>query len=211
MYAGHYSYARKSKGNFMSDIWLTPDLGIGTSVSIGASAAQNKQISQIDDLFASTTPTPSSRDAIAASALSNAMQAQQHGNPAEAIKDSTISIGLSPYSDNAVKAYQLLSQIYQNQNSNGTAIALLKQAQEVFPQSDTIDCALGDIYYGQKDYATAIKAYSKAVAENPGTSSDNYSLGQAYMAEGNYTAAETQFKIRSPAGLAPSMTPCRAE
>ena len=88
----------------------------------------------------------------------------------------------------------MLSQIYQKQGNNNEAINLLKQAQEVFPQSDTIDCALGDIYYGQKDYTDAVKAYSKAVSENPGTSSDNYSLGQAYMAEGNYTAAESQFK-----------------
>ncbi len=179
----------------MSDIWLTPSIGIGLSTSVGASSDQNKQNMQVDDLFSSTAPTQDMIDNIAASALSNGTNAQQSGNTQEAITDYKLSIGLSPYSDNSVQAYQLLAGIYQKQGNNDAAIKLFKQAQEVFPQSDTIDCALGDVYYGQKDYTDAIKAYSKAVAENPGTSSDNYSLGQAYMAAGNYTAAETQFKM----------------
>ena len=179
----------------MSNIWLTPAIGIGFSSSIGASSTQNQQDMQVNDLFASTTPTQDMMDNIAASAISNGMNAQQSGNSTEAIKDYKLSIGLSPYSDNSVQAYQLLAGIYQKQGNTTEAITLFKQAQGVFPQSDTIDCALGDIYYGQKDYSDAVKAYKKAVTENPGTSSDNYSLGQAYMAEGNYTAAEPQFKM----------------
>ncbi|MGO9378486.1 MAG: tetratricopeptide repeat protein [Dissulfurispiraceae bacterium] len=178
----------------MSSSWLTPAIGIGLSTSLSTSSEQNQQNTQVDDLFSSTAPTQDMIDNIAAAALSSATKAQQSGNTQEAITDYKLSIGLSPYSANSVQAYQLLSQIYQKQGNNGEAINLLKQAQEVFPQCDTIDCALGDIYYGQKDYTDAVKTYSKAVAENPGTSSDNYSLGQAYMAEGNYTAAETQFE-----------------
>ena len=179
----------------MSNIWLTPAIGIGFSTSVGASSTQNQQKMQVNDLFTSTTPTQDMIDNIAASALSNGMNAQQRGNATEAIKDYKLSIGLSPYSVNSVKAYQLLAGIYQKQGNTAEAITLFNQAQGVFPQSDTIDCALGDIYYGRKNYSDSVKAYKKAVTENPGTSSDNYSLGQAYMAEGNYTAAETQFKM----------------
>ena len=127
----------------MSNIWLTPAIGIGMSTSVGASSAQNQQNMQMNDLFASTTPTQDMMDNIAASAISNGMNAQQSGNDTEAIKDYKLSIGLSPYSDNSVKAYQLLAGIYQKQGNTAEAITLFKQAQEVFPQSDTIDCALG--------------------------------------------------------------------
>ncbi len=178
----------------MSDIWLTPSIGIGTSTSIGASSAQNKQIMQVDDLFASTTTTQNMLDEISSSALSNGTNAQQSGNTTEAIRDYKLSIGLSPYSDNTVKAYQLLAGIYQKQGNNDAAIKTFQQAEKSFPQSDTIETALGDIYFGQKNYTAAEKEYAKAVKTNPSNSSDPYSLGQAYMSEGRYADAEKQFK-----------------
>jgi tetratricopeptide (TPR) repeat protein len=150
--------------------------------------------SQTNDLFSSTTPTQSSIDNIAASALANGTTAQQKSDMTDAIKDYKITIALSPQSDNAVTAYQLLAGIYQTQGNNTAAIAVLKKAEAAFPQSDTMETALGDIYYSQKDYANAEKEYSKAVMTNPSNSSDHYSLGQAYMAEGKYSAAETQIK-----------------
>ncbi len=149
---------------------------------------------QISELFSEEYSTQDMMDTISSSALSIATQDQQSGNTAEAITNYKLAIGLSPQSNNAVQAYQLLGQLYESQNNNNAAISLLKQAEKSFPQSDAIESALGNIYYSENDYADAAVEYAKAVENNPSNNTDIYSLGQAYMSQGNDSAAETAFK-----------------
>ncbi len=150
--------------------------------------------SKIDSLFSSTTTQQSQLDNLANTALSRGTDAFTQGNYDAAISAFKMAIGLSPYGDNTIKAYQLMVNAYQQQGKTDEAIKAWKQASSLFPQSDIPHSGLGDIYFSQKNYSAAEKEYTMAVKLNSTDSSNNYSLGQAYMAEGKYSYAEAQFK-----------------
>lgn len=156
--------------------------------------AMQSYSSKIDTLFSSTTTQQSQLDNIANSAIMRGTYAFTQGNYGGAITAFKMAIGLSPYGDNTLSAYQLMANAYQQQGKTGDAIKSYQQASKLFPQSDIPYASLGDIYYGQKNYTAAEGQYAMAVKLNPTLASNVYSLGQAYMAEGKYTAAETQFK-----------------
>jgi tetratricopeptide (TPR) repeat protein len=147
-----------------------------------------------NNLFSATTTSQSQLDTIANSSLSRGIDAYTSGNLAQAVTDFKRAIGLSPYSDNSLKAFQMMADAYQRLGKPDEAIKAYQQAARLFPQSDIPHTKLGDIYYGQKNYKAAEGEYTMAVRLNPTLSSNVYSLGQAYLAEGNYSAAETQFK-----------------
>jgi tetratricopeptide (TPR) repeat protein len=147
-----------------------------------------------NNLFGATTTQQSQLDTIANSSLSRGIDEYTNGNLADAVTDFKRAIGLSPYSDNSLKAFQMMADAYQRLGKPDEAIKAYQQAARLFPQSDIPHAKLGDIYYGQKNYNAAEGEYTMAVRLNPTLSSNVYSLGQAYMAEGKYSAAETQFK-----------------
>lgn len=147
-----------------------------------------------NNLFSATTSQQSQMDAIANSSLSRGLDSYTNGNLTGAITDFKRAIGLSPYSDNSLKAFQMMADAYQRLGKPDEAIKAYQQAARLFPQSDIPHAKLGDIYYGQKNYKAAEGEYTLAVRLNPTLSSNVYSLGQAYMAEGNFSAAEAQFK-----------------
>jgi len=147
-----------------------------------------------NNLFSATTNQQSQLDGIANSALSRGIDAFTKGDNDAAITEFKRSIGLSPYSDNSLKAYQLMASAYERQGKTDEVIKAYQQAARLFSQSDIPHAKLGDIYFGQKNYKAAEGEYSRAVQLNPTLSANVYALGQVYMAEGRYTDAETQFK-----------------
>jgi tetratricopeptide (TPR) repeat protein len=146
------------------------------------------------NMFSATTNTEAQIETITTSALSRGLDKYSDGNYEKAIAEFKTAASLSPYSDNALTAYEYMATAYEKQGKSDEAIKAYKQASALFPDDDELHSKLGLIYFNQNDYVSADKEYSKAVELDPNVASSVYSLGQVYMAEGLYTDAETQFK-----------------
>ena len=151
--------------------------------------------SKVDALFSATVAQQSQLDGVSASVLSRGIDAFTSGDMDRAIANFRRSIALSPYSENTMKAFQLMAEAFKKQGKNDEAIKSWQQAARMYPLNDIPAAGLGDIYFSQKNYADAEKQYKAAIRLNPTESSNYYSLGQTYMSEGNYTDAEIQFKM----------------
>jgi Tfp pilus assembly protein PilF len=151
-------------------------------------------LSSVDpsSLFSATVTTSAQLDGLQQRSLGRALDLYTSGNYEQAIKEFTRSIGYSPQSDNAIKAFQFIAQSYSNLNDSAGAIKAYTQALKVDPSNADLHVALANIYYYNNNYNDAINQYEAAVKSNP-SDSNRYSLGQGYLAAGRLDDAELQF------------------
>jgi Flp pilus assembly protein TadD len=100
---------------------------------------------------------------------------------------------LSPFSDNAAKAYDFAARAYLAQEKTEQAIKTYKEAIRIYPQRDEFRLALGDIYLQQEMPADALAEFEAAVKINPSNAESRYSLGQSYISAGEMDKAREQF------------------
>lgn len=87
-----------------------------------------------------------------------------------------------------------LGSVYSMTGKNAQAIAELKRALELAPNSDEAYQRLGDAYRASGQIDDAIAAYQKAVSANPYFWTNHNSLGQAYFDRGDWAKALPEFQ-----------------
>ena len=149
-------------------------------------------ISNPDNLFAATVQQPAQLESLANNALKKGIDLYMRKDYKEAITEFNRSLGLSPYSSNAVDAANYKAQAYLSIDDTDGAIKAYQTAIRLDPMRDDSHVNLGNLYFSKERYQESANEYDKAVKLNP--SSGNYfALGQAYMKTGRYSDAETQF------------------
>ncbi|HAR96389.1 MAG TPA: hypothetical protein DCR97_10575 [Deltaproteobacteria bacterium] len=147
-----------------------------------------------DLIFSATLPTATHMDSIAAGALSRGLDRYSEGNYTAAIREFRRTIALSPYSDNALSAFEYLANAQIKNGKTSDAMQTYRQAIKVFSSADGMRLNLGNLLYSGGRYGEAVDQYKAAVRINPTLSQNIYSLGQGYLAQERYTEAEAQFK-----------------
>jgi len=150
--------------------------------------------SAADALFSATTPSYAQYESLAVGALGRGIDAFSAKDYTTAVREFRRSIALSPYSDNAGKAFEYLATAQTQSGRTSDAITTYQQAIKVFPTDDSLNLKLGNLYFSEGRYSEALEQYSTAVKKAPTTSQNLYSLGQGYLALGRYGEAEEQFK-----------------
>ena len=148
----------------------------------------------IDSLFSSTAANSQANlDALAGNLLGQGIDLYQEENYDRAIHAFQRSAALSPFSDNAVKAYDYMGKAYLKLEKTADAIKVYKEAIRIYPSRDEFHLALGDIYLKEEQPEEALKAFETAVRLNPDSAESRYSLGQSYIDAGQLDAAREQF------------------
>ena len=148
----------------------------------------------IDYLFSSTfANSQANLDALAGNILGQGIDFYQQKNYDRAINAFRRSAALSPFSDNAAKAYDYMGKAYLNLEKTADAIKVYKEAIRIYPTRDEFQLALGDIYLKEGQTEDALKAFEAAVRLNPDSADSRYSLGQSYLSAGQLDAAREQF------------------
>jgi tetratricopeptide (TPR) repeat protein len=155
----------------------------------------------IDYLFSSTFNQQSNYDALADSALSRGIDRYSKEDYAGAVMEFRRAIGLSPYSQNTSKSYDLMVQSLLKEDKTDEAISAYKQAIRLEPNNDTYHLNLGNINFSQSRMQEAFEGYKRAVQLNPVSATNLYSLGQSALSVGQYQEAEQAFK--KVAGMLP--------
>lgn len=151
------------------------------------------EATQIDSLFSTTSNSQLQFDSLANSALSRGIDLFSGKDYEGAAMEFKRAIGHSPFSDNAPKAYEYLSQAYSKMGKSDEAIKTTQTAAKAFPTDDSFRLTLGDLYFKKGQYGEAIIEYTQAVRLNPNSADNRFSLGLAYMSAGRLEEAENQF------------------
>ena len=137
----------------------------------------------IDALFSSTIVNTQDRlDALAVTVLGQGIDHYQSQKYDLAINAFKRAAALSPFTDNAAKAYNYIGQAYLKQEKTDAAIKTYQQAMRIYPQRPEFRIALGDIYTKEGMHAEALAQYEAAAKFDPENAESLYSLGQAYLA-----------------------------
>ncbi|MHB8910073.1 MAG: tetratricopeptide repeat protein [Syntrophales bacterium] len=148
----------------------------------------------ISYLFSSTAANSQANlDGLAGNLLGQGIDFYQQKNYSRAINAFRRSAALSPFSDNAAKAYDYMGKAYLNLDKTTDAIKVYKEAIRIYPSRDEFHLALGDIYLKEKRPEEALTAFETAVRLNPDSAESRYSLGQSYLSAGRLDEARKQF------------------
>jgi len=147
-----------------------------------------------DMLFASMLPSMAQYDSISAGALGSGIDKLTAGDYATAVREFRRCIALSPYSNNALSAFEYMANAFTRSGKTSDAMQACRQAISVFPSADGMNLKLGNLLYSQGNYTEAVVEYKAAVTKNPTSNQNVYSLGEGYLAKGSYADAEAQFK-----------------
>ncbi len=158
-------------------------------------------VSTIDYLFSSMASSQAQFDSLANNSLSRGIDLYLRKEYERAVRSFKSAAGLSPFSDNAAKAYDYMAKAYLKQNKTGEAIKVYKEAIKIYPTRDNFHLSLGDIYYKNGQGTGAEAEYRQAVNLNPGSIDNRYALGQVYVDTDRLAEAQEQFK--KVAALAP--------
>jgi len=149
----------------------------------------------IDALFSSTIVNTQDRlDALAVTVLGQGIDHYQSQKYDLAINAFKRAAALSPFTDNAAKAYNYIGQAYLKQEKTDAAIKTYQQAMRIYPQRPEFRIALGDIYTKEGMHAEALAQYEAAAKFDPENAESLYSLGQAYLAAGDLRGARDEFR-----------------
>ena len=148
----------------------------------------------VDYLFSVTYNQQTNYDALANSALSRGIDRYSKEDYSGAVKEFRRAIGLSPYSQNTTKTYDLMAQSLLKLDKAPEAITAYNQAIKLNPKNDTYHLNLGNIYFSQNRNEEAFAQYKLAARLNPSSTTNLYSLGQSAMKLGQYQVAEQSFK-----------------
>ena len=147
-----------------------------------------------DAIFSSTLPSAAQYDSLSGNALGSGIDNYTAGNYKEAAREFRRTIALSPFSDNALKAFEYLANSFIKDGKTSEAIQTYRQAIKVFPSADGMNLSLGNLLYSEGRYDEAVEQYKAAVTKNPNLSQNVYSLGQGYLSIDRNADAEVQFK-----------------
>jgi tetratricopeptide (TPR) repeat protein len=148
----------------------------------------------IDYLFSSTTANSQANlDALAGNTLGQGIDFYQQKSYGRAINAFRRAAVLSPFSDNAAKAYDYIGKAYLRLGKTADAIKAYQEAIRIYPTRDEFQLALGDIYLKEEQPEEALKAFESAVRLSPNSAESRYSLGQSYLNTGRLDAAREQF------------------
>ncbi len=129
---------------------------------------------------------------LSGNALARGIDLYQKGDYESSVREFRRAIGLDPYSEGSMKAYNFMAQAYLKLDRTDDAEKTYKEAIRLFPNADSLHLKLGNIYYSNGRYSEAEIEYQKAVRLNP--SSENlYPLGQLYLSTGRLGEAEDIF------------------
>ncbi len=151
-------------------------------------------ITTADSLFFATMPSAAQYDSLSGSALGRGIDRYAAGDYSGAAGEFRRTIALSPFSDNALKAFEYLANALVKNGKTSEAIKTYKQAIRVFPSADGMNLSLGNLLYSEGLYTEAVEQYKAAVRKNPNLSQNIYSLGQGYLAMDLNADAEVEFK-----------------
>ncbi len=147
-----------------------------------------------DLLFSATTPSFAMVENVAGASLGRGIDALMAKNYNAAAREFRRSISLSPFSDNALKAFEYLAKALVGNGKTSEAITTYKQAIKVFPSADGLNLALGNLLFSEGRHEEALQEYTAAVRKNNTVSENFYALGQAYLTMDRFGEAEAQFK-----------------
>ncbi len=147
-----------------------------------------------DLLFSATAPSAAMMENISGSALGRGIDAFTNKDYNAAVREFRHAISLSPFSDNALKAFEYMANALVNSGKTSEAITTYKQAINVFPSADGLNLSLGNLLFSEDRKEEALEQYKTAVRKNNANSENFYALGQAYLSLDQYNEAETQFK-----------------
>jgi tetratricopeptide (TPR) repeat protein len=147
-----------------------------------------------DAIFSATMPSATQYDNLSGLALGRGIDAFTDKDYTTAAREFKIAISLSPYSDNALNAFEYLANALDKDGKTSEAMQTLQQAIKVFPSADGFNLSLGNLLFSEGRQEEALEQYSEAVKKNSEVSQNFYSLGQGYLALGRYNEAEDQFK-----------------
>jgi len=126
-------------------------------------------------------------------ALSRGIDLYQKGSYEGAVKEFKRAIGLSPQSENTLKAYDFLATAYLQLNKAEDAIEAYKASLKLVPSDRDIHVKLANLYYSLNRYTEAETEYKTALRLDPNSTARLYSLGQVYLATERYDDAEAVF------------------
>jgi Flp pilus assembly protein TadD len=148
----------------------------------------------ISYLFSSTMANSQANlSSLSGNILGEGIDFYQQKNYGRAISAFRRSAALSPFSDNAAKAYDYMGKAYLKLEKTADAIKVYQEAIRIYPTRDEFHLALGDIYLREEQPEEALKAFEAAVRLNPYSADNRYSLGQSYLSAGRSDAAREQF------------------
>lgn len=148
----------------------------------------------INNLFGSTyAGTQANLDALAGNILGQGIDHFQKKDYSRAINSFKRTAALSPFSDNAAKAYDYIGKAYLQMEKTDQAIKTYSEAIRIYPNRSEFHRALGDIYLKEKKSPEALRAYEAAVRLKPDDAEIRYSLGQSYLNAGEIAKAGEQF------------------
>lgn len=148
----------------------------------------------VSSLFSVANQQASQLNALSDIALTRGVDLYLKENYKDAIKEFKRAIGLSPKSENALKAYDFLATTYLRLNDAGGAIKAYKEYLELAPSEIDIHIKLANLYYSLNKYSEAESEYKIALRINPNFTTLLYSLGQVYLSTERYDDAEGIFK-----------------
>ena len=148
----------------------------------------------INYLFSAIPVSQSQLDGLSNRALSRGIDLYMKQNYGDAVKEFRRAAGLSPFSENAAKAYDFMARAYLLDGDTDAAIKTYKEAIRIYPARDAFRVSLGDIYYKQGQISEAEVEYTAAIKLNPNSPDSRYALGQVYLNSEKYSEAEAEFK-----------------
>lgn len=143
-------------------------------------------------LFSATLSQQTKLDGLSKQALSNGIELYIDEEYEEAIKEFKRSVGLSPYSEYTVEAYDYMAKAYINLDETDEAINSYKRSIVMNPTLDDLNITLGNLYFSLDRYEEAEQEYSEAVRKNP-IANNYFALGQAYLYLDRLNEAENVF------------------
>jgi len=137
--------------------------------------------------------TQANLDALAGNILGQGIDYFQKKDFSRAINSFKRTAALSPFSDNAAKAYDYIGKACLKLEKTDQAIKTYLEATRIYPNRGEFHRALGDIYLKEKKFSDALRSYETAVRLNPDDAEARYSLGQSYLEAGEIANARDQF------------------
>lgn len=126
-------------------------------------------------------------------ALSRGIDLYQKKSYEGAAKEFKRAIGLSPQSENTLKAYDFLATTYLQLDKAEDAIEAYKASLKLVPSDSDTHVKLANLYFSLDRYTEAETEYKTALGLNPNSTARLYSLGQVYLATERYNDAEAVF------------------
>jgi tetratricopeptide (TPR) repeat protein len=119
---------------------------------------------------------PSQLSTLSNIALTRGIDLYQNGSYEDAIKEFKRAVGLSPQSENALKAYDFLATTYLQLEKAEDAIDTYTSSLELVPSDSDTHVKLANLYFGLNRYTEAETEYKMALRLDRNSTADLYSL-----------------------------------